>query len=197
MIELFVFRHGETLWNRATRMQGHTDTELSDLGETQACDLRGVIKDLSLERVLSSDLRRARRTAELATQGLSIPLEIHPDLREARFGQLEGLTRDEIIQREGEEFWSKWLSVAEEHMDVMAPGGETKRQVLARIRDFLRSYFERNAGLKRVGICSHGGVLARLLHSAEASPSDRLRIENCRIYRLDFIPESGRWIYRG
>ncbi len=76
-------RHGETLWNREGRLLGWTDLPLTEEGEAQARRLQGLLPALP---ALSSDLRRARRTAELA--GFSPSLA--PELREIHFGALEG-----------------------------------------------------------------------------------------------------------
>ena len=76
-------RHGETLWNREGRLLGWTDLPLTAEGEAQARRLKGALPSLP---AFSSDLLRARQTAELA--GFSPRL--YPELREIHFGALEG-----------------------------------------------------------------------------------------------------------
>ena len=82
-MELWLVRHGETLWNREGRLLGWTDLPLTAEGEAQARRLKGALPSLP---AFSSDLLRARQTAELA--GFSPRL--YPELREIHFGALEG-----------------------------------------------------------------------------------------------------------
>jgi broad specificity phosphatase PhoE len=194
-IAVYIFRHGETDWNAQRRFQGHTDIPLNDKGREQAKTLGSILKMLHLEVILSSDLSRALETARLASSGLNIPIEISKNLREAYLGEPEGKLRDEIIQFYGEDSWQKWLSVKPEDMDFAYPKGETKRQQLKRVLDFVLDYFGRHPHLKSVAISTHGGTLRRLLHFCEGAPAESIPIPNCSIYKLEFKPAEQRWIY--
>src|SRR5262252_5785166 len=79
---LFLFRHGETDWNREGRLQGHTDTPLNVTGLAQARALAESLRPHQLEAVVSSDLARARTTAQIVVKALRVPLFIEPGLRE-------------------------------------------------------------------------------------------------------------------
>jgi probable phosphoglycerate mutase len=100
---LILIRHGETAWSRAGRYTGRTDLPLTEHGERQAPALAPFLAGLRTELVLTSPLRRARRTAELA----GFEAEIEPDLSEWDYGTLEGRTEQEIGGALGTP-WSIW-----------------------------------------------------------------------------------------
>ena len=122
-IDLYLVRHGETAWSRTGRHTGRTDLPLEPEGEAQARALGDRLRDVSFAAVWSSDLRRARHTAELA----GLEPRVTPLLREYDYGEYEGLTSDEIWRRRPG--WQIYVDGC--------PGGETPAQVQARAREFL------------------------------------------------------------
>src|SRR5215213_2410221 len=99
---LLLARHGETAWNSEGRWQGHTDIALSPRGREQAVALAGRLQRLghAVARIRSSDLGRARETAEIVARTLGVTdLGVDPRLRERGFGVFEGLTREECGAR--------------------------------------------------------------------------------------------------
>src|SRR6185295_15568243 len=100
---LLLVRHGETAWNREGRFQGHTDVPLSDLGRSQARALRARLEagahahlfDDEHTAIVSSDLRRAHETAEIAFGRPGRTLHVRRELREFCYGVFEGFTRTE------------------------------------------------------------------------------------------------------
>ena len=98
-VQIYIFRHGETDWNRERRFQGHTDVPLNLKGREQALELKSHLQRLNPEIILSSDLSRALETAKIASEGMSIPIHISESLREARLGAPEGMLRDEILKK--------------------------------------------------------------------------------------------------
>jgi broad specificity phosphatase PhoE len=143
--DLYLVRHGETEWSRTGQHTGRTDLPLLPDGEEQARGLGECLRSIRFRAVWSSDLRRARRTAELA--GFE-PI-VTPLLREYDYGEYEGLTTAEIHRRR-----PGWQLFADG-----CPGGESPAQVLARARAFL-------AGLEGVegpiAAFSHGHFLRAL-----------------------------------
>jgi broad specificity phosphatase PhoE len=95
--QLLLTRHGETDWNAAGRWQGHSDTPLNEAGRRQARALAELLD--GVDAVYSSDLARARETAEIVAERLGLPVRLDPRLRERGFGSWEGLTTTEIEQR--------------------------------------------------------------------------------------------------
>ena len=88
--EAYLIRHGETDWNAEGRFQGHSDIPLNAKGIAQAVSLKASLSKISFSAALSSDLSRARQTAELILQSRSLPIIESPALRERNAGALEG-----------------------------------------------------------------------------------------------------------
>jgi broad specificity phosphatase PhoE len=138
--ELLLVRHGETDWNAAGRLQGHTDRPLSDYGREQARRLADELADESFDAIYASDLARARETAEIVAERLLLPVVLDPDLREKNWGNWEGLTSTErfgveLVGESTEQHQKRMLSalrrIAEEHPSgrvlVVTHGGSMRR----------------------------------------------------------------------
>ena len=93
---VIVVRHAETAWNRERRMQGTTDTKLSDIGHAQAEALARRLATETFSVLYSSDLSRAHDTARKIARHGQRTLQLDQRLRERAFGVFEGLTADEI-----------------------------------------------------------------------------------------------------
>jgi probable phosphoglycerate mutase len=141
---LVVVRHGETEWSLSGRHTGLTDIPLTEHGEAAARSLAPLLKTAEFALVLSSPLQRARRTCELA--GLGSRAEIDPDLLEWNYGEYEGLTPKEILDRA-----PGWMIFTHG-----CPGGESPSAVGARI-DRLIARIREVAG--NVALFAHGHVL--------------------------------------
>jgi len=143
--DLYLVRHGETAWSRSGQHTGRTDLPLEPRGEEQGRALGERLRDISFAAVWSSDLQRARRTAELAGMEPSLT----PLLREYDYGEYEGLTSDEIWrQRPG---WQIYVDGC--------PGGESPAEVQARARSFLALVADVEGS---VAAFSHGHLLRAL-----------------------------------
>jgi probable phosphoglycerate mutase len=118
--KVYVVRHGETEWSLSGQHTGVTDIPLTENGRAVARRLRPVLAEPSFQLVLTSPLRRARETCELAGLGSRAVLE--PDLREWNYGEYEGLTRKQIHAKA-----PGWMIFRDG-----CPGGETPAQVGAR-----------------------------------------------------------------
>jgi probable phosphoglycerate mutase len=141
--EVWLVRHGETEWSRDGRHTGITDLPLTPRGEEQAGLLRDRLAGASVDRVVSSPLQRAQRTAELA--GLHVD-EIDADLHEWRYGDYEGVTTPQI--RETVPGWTVWTHPC--------PGGESGAEVAARCDRVIARCRERGG---RTLLVAHGHLL--------------------------------------
>jgi len=150
MTELYLVRHGETEWSRSGQHTGTTDLELTELGRHQASRLKAPLASVHFDAVYSSPRKRARETAKLA--GFA-DVEIRDELAEWNYGELEGLTKDEIQQRFPE--WRIWSGPV--------PGGESGEEVLARLGGFVDEI--RASEHERVLAFAHGHSL-RVLNLA-------------------------------
>ena len=99
MTTILLVRHGETDWNLERRWQGHIDRPLNDVGRAQARALADRLDSEPFAAVYSSDLARARETAEIVAAAHGLPVHLDPRLREADVGEWSGLTADEIERR--------------------------------------------------------------------------------------------------
>jgi broad specificity phosphatase PhoE len=139
---LLLVRHGETDWNAEGRLQGHTDRPLSDFGRRQARQLADELEGEEIEAIYSSDLARARETAEIVGERLGLAVELDPDLREKDWGNWEGLT---AVERDRVEFV-----------------GESTEAHQERLLRALRRISERHPGEGRVLVVTHGGSMRRV-----------------------------------
>jgi broad specificity phosphatase PhoE len=155
---LLLARHGETDWNRDRRWQGHADRPLTERGRAQAEELAERLADVALDAVYSSDLRRARETAEAVARAQELVVVQLPELREVDVGSWEGLTRAGAETRFPDGF-RRWLAGGTGWDD-----GESYGEMSARVLDAVDGIARENEG-GRVLIVSHGGPI-RAIHGA-------------------------------
>ena len=90
-MEIFMVRHGETEWNRQRRLQGRTDIPLNDAGLAEARRAAKALRDVNFDRIFTSPLQRARKTAEILRGSREIPVTAEALLIEVSFGVGEGI----------------------------------------------------------------------------------------------------------
>jgi 2,3-bisphosphoglycerate-dependent phosphoglycerate mutase len=168
--EIILVRHGETVWNAEGRIQGHLDTPLNTVGLTQAAALGARFKAEPIQAIYSSDLDRAYRTAQPIAAHDNRIIQLEPRLRERLLGVLEGLTRDEAMDRQP----LAWGTFKSRRPDEPLEGGESLRAFFDRITDFLSEICERHRG-ERVLLVTHGGVLDAAYRQAVGIPLDEPR----------------------
>lgn len=164
MIRVLLVRHGESTWNAQSRWQGQADPPLSQLGERQAEEAADRLAEIaSITAVWTSDLARARRTAELIASRLGVGrVREEPRLRERDVGSWSGLTREEIEDR-----WPGYLAARR-----APPDFEGDTELLARTRAGLLAAVD-GTGSGDVLVVTHGGVVRTIERSLGAMP-DRL-----------------------
>jgi probable phosphoglycerate mutase len=154
-------RHGETAWNRATRVQGHTDIGLNETGLWQARRLAHAVADAGISAVYASDLQRAAQTAHAVAQRVGVQVVTDRDLRERHFGVFEGRTFAEIEQHWPEQA----LRWRRRDPDFGAEGGETLADFYARSVACATRLAARHPG-ETIALVAHGGVLDCLYRAA-------------------------------
>ena len=165
MTRLLLLRHGQSTWNAEDRWQGWADPPLSELGELQAGQAAERLAGAGLTAVASSDLARARRTAEILAEACGLgQLVVHPGLRERNVGAWSGLTYDEI-----DAGWPGLLALYRSGRFTRPPGGEDSEGLVARSAAALGEVAERLRG-ELVLVVTHGGVIRSLERSLGAEP---------------------------
>ncbi len=160
---LFLARHGETAWNLEQRWQGQTDVELNDAGRAQAAALAERLAAHGIARIVSSDLSRARETAEIVARRLGIDgVLLDAGLRERGYGIFEGLTRAECEAQHPEE-WARYVA---DHRHTPSRA-ELDGAVAARMQAAVaRAGIQASAIGGAVLVVSHGGSIRALIAAA-------------------------------
>lgn len=192
MKKIYVFRHGETDWNKERRLQGSTDIPLNETGRHQALKLREFFRTWPVEVFLSSDLARAKETAEIAAGELDVEFVFDPRLRETNLGQAEGLTVDEVISRFGQEAWHKWHSSGSDFGNFRFPKGESKHEHLQRVFGAIEE-FVHSTSFHAIGVATHGGAMRRLIHHLRPDLDSPVMVGNCSLYEISFEAERSLW----
>ena len=183
----FLFRHGETDWNREGRLQGHTDTLLNATGLAQAETLVERLRPHRLDAIISSDLARAWTTGRIVAEGLGIPLIGEPGLREAHIGEAEGLFWPEVKNRFGEALTERWFT----DDDAAFPGGETGLETRSRGLAALRRFVAEQP-YRRIGVSTHGAMVRQLMKHALPPGSPPAKTRNTVLYMLRYEPVGER-----
>ena len=180
MLVVYLARHGETEWNAAGRIQGHTDTPLNEAGRDQARGMLEKLRTKKIGAVVASDLTRARETAEIVARGLKLASPaVDTGLRERQLGAFEGLTRAELRER----FPAEWDAYKRDHANT-PPGGEPWEAFLERISGCVHRLAARLARKDRPAlIVTHGGVLKALVIASLETPA-LVTVPNGALYRF-------------
>ena len=167
MTLLTLIRHGETDWNRDRRIQGSTDIPLNDTGRAQARDAASTLReqlDLSSAAVspivVSSDLSRARETAEIIATELDLPSPgQYPDLRERAYGDAEGLDAAEFVRR-----WGDWHNA---EIPGAEPWPHLRERGLRALASVVRDTRRATAPVAAsVIVVTHGALIRELIRHA-------------------------------
>jgi broad specificity phosphatase PhoE len=160
--EIHLLRHGQSTWNADGRWQGHADPPLTELGAAQAREAAARLADARVERIVTSDLRRAHETAAIVGALLGLTPEPDARWRERDIGSWAGFTREEISARWPEDY----ASFRSHDAHARPGGGESDAMLRVRANAALAALRARHAGVC-VLVVTHRGI-ARML--APATP---------------------------
>ena len=152
---LVMWRHGETDYNATGRMQGHLDSDLTDVGRNQARFAVPALARFSPEIVVTSDLRRAMDTATTFTEATGVPLRVDKRLRETNLGLWQGMTSAAV-----DEQWPGARQQWQTDPTWTPPGGESRLEVAARASEVVADLDETTDDT--AVLCAHGGLIAAL-----------------------------------
>lgn len=171
-VQLVLIRHGESTWNCERRLQGFGDPPLTRKGEEQAHQLAISLKEKRIDILISSDLQRARRTAELIADVKKLNVEIRDEWREHDMGIWTGLTREEIKDKWAEEYQAYRIGSSD-----VRPGnnGETRAEFRRRIYAAYKKIEEEYSG-RVVYIVTHRGAIRVILPSYKPEHASPLNV---------------------
>jgi 2,3-bisphosphoglycerate-dependent phosphoglycerate mutase len=184
---ILAVRHGETEWNRDTRIQGHTDIPLNARGRRQAELLAQALRDEPIAAFYASDLSRALETARAVAGTRGQTVTTHTGLRERCFGRFEGQTWADLEARWPEDA----LSWRKRVPDFAPTGGESLLQLRERVVATVEALAARHPG-EQVMMVAHGGVLDILYRAAtrlELQAPRSWDLSNTAVNRLLWSPE--------
>lgn len=153
-MRLYVIRHSQTSWNIAGRAQGHTDIPLDETGKAQAQALGRAFQSVRVDRILSSDLMRARQTAQAIADATSAPIELRSALRERSFGEWEGMNYLEMLSM------ADRMALEMDWHRVKSPSGESFGDVWERLGPVIE---EIETSQENLAIVTHGGAFGILV----------------------------------
>ena len=154
MTNIYLTRHGQTEWNVVKRMQGHKNSDLTELGQKQAAALGLALKDIQIDKIYCSSSQRTLDTARLIKGNRNIEIIPTDDLMEISLGCWEGHTFDEVEAQYPEKFDNFW-----NHPEKYVPiDGETFEDVRNRTAKVMKLIAEKENG-KNILVVTHGIVL--------------------------------------
>ncbi|HHV13572.1 MAG TPA: histidine phosphatase family protein [Clostridiales bacterium] len=187
MVNLYLIRHG-----RQNSTLCNTDVPLSQEGIAQCELLRERLTKYRLDAIYSSDMLRARQTAEIINEAFGLPHGIRAEFREISFGLMEGKT-DEYNDEHFREFYEEQSRLIE---DIPYPGGENGTSVYERAMPVLQELAR--SGKKDILIVTHGGVIRSILAALFGRNQARrflfaTSLENASITQLRYDLENDRF----
>lgn len=185
----YIFRHGQTDWNTIKRCQGHTNTDLNQIGIIEANNLAEKMASIPLEIMYSSDLSRAFNTAKIVAEKRQLKIVTDPRLREMDYGEAEGMLVSDIKARYGEDFFSRLHSFKKSDEEIGFPGGESRKKSRERLEGLIQEIIA-NTDYQHIGIATHGGALRNILHHYLPLDAPVLPIPNCVLYRMIYSTDS-------
>ncbi|HUB92506.1 MAG TPA: histidine phosphatase family protein [Candidatus Saccharimonadales bacterium] len=185
MAKLFVFRHGQTAYNRNRIFTGWHDSELTEDGIRECEDVARQLRGEKPTKAYTSDLKRAQHTLYiiLGTEKDRVPVIIDPRIKERNYGELNGRSKAETERKYPKEYplWHR-------SYDVPPPGGESIKDVEKRVVSFLDEMIPKLKKDDVVFISVHGNSLRPIRRYFEGiSVEEMCSFEHVpgRVYRYD------------
>ena len=179
LTRLILIRHGQSVWNAENRFTGWTDVDLSEKGVLEAKEAGEELREQRIDVVHTSDLIRAKRTAEIvmSSNAVSEGISTKSDwrLNERNYGDLQGLNKAETAEKHGSEQVHIWRR----SFDVAPPGGESLEMTAERTIPYFEDEIlpDLESGMN-VLVSAHGNSLRSIvMHIEKISPEDIVSFE--------------------
>lgn len=179
---IYLARHGETDWNVEQKIQGHSDIALNANGVAQASDFAKVLTDVHFDAAFSSDLSRAKRTAEIALQERKIVVTTTELLREQTWGDFDGIYIEEYRERLKDQIAElQKLENDDEKLHFrMHESVETKAESASRALTFIREVSLAYPDSTVLIVC-HGALMRNIMMTLRIGTYDELDYGNVEI----------------
>ncbi|MCD4526262.1 histidine phosphatase family protein [Nocardioides sp. cx-173] len=187
---LVLLRHGRTAWNHALRVQGQLDVELDDVGREQAATAARALAKLTPSLLWSSDLVRARVTADAVAEATGLRATYDERLREFHLGERQGLTHDEYAALDPAGF-AQFRSGRYDAAPGAEPTGDVRRRMSAVLGELLAALGPGETGVA----VSHGAAIRVATGAMLGWPEEQFHslrgVDNCGWVVLEEHPEAG------
>lgn len=185
MLKIILVRHGETENNCAGVYCGWSDISLTEKGFMQAKKVSEKLKEEDFDCIISSDLDRTMKTAEIINKHHHVKIILETNLREMNFGLWEGLSYREIKEKYPKELkeWEK------DWMDYATPSGESVKQMYERVTKAMDKIIHKNESGNILIVSHAGSIRAILAHLIGRGMKDywKYKIDNCAICIIEII----------
>ena len=178
MTDIYIVRHGQSQSNLDNIFAGHLNADLSDIGKKQAELLRGYFKNIHIDKIISSDLKRAYNTILPTAREHGLTVIKNKNLREIFAGEWEGVKFDVLSEKYKEEY-SLWRT---DIAKSVCTGGESVAEVAKRITEEIKNIAKENDG-KTVVIATHATPIKALFSIYKTGSADNMK-------NLDWIPNA-------
>ena len=178
---IWLIRHAQSVANRDRIIQGHLDTDLTDLGYEQA-RLTGLYFEenkeaFQIKHIFASDLKRTQQTGKFISDNLGIPIQIDPSLREAFFGKWEGI-HSPTLALEDQENYGKWMNNKRWRPEWCESFDSLQKRGVQAIENIARN------NLGNTVIVTHGGIIHSFALSLTQNLGEDPTVHNCGITKL-------------
>ena len=183
--QFFFLRHGQTDWNREGRYQGITDAPLNDTGVAQAHAAAAALMDSNIDRIITSPMMRALKTAAIVAEAINRPIHIERGIRERNFGSFDGLIIREVKARHG-------LPSDQNSRAIMPADADSWDEIFERVPPVIARWMTNHAG-EALLFVAHGGVFDAI-HADLVGP--RVGSESKHASPYVFAPTQSGWQFK-
>lgn len=189
-MELYAIRHGQSAANAIQAHAGWAQVPLTELGREQAAKTGELLKGMEFDRVIVSDLLRAKETAQIALPGRDF--ELDPRLRETNVGSLQGRRVVDLTAELGEGYVRRRLA-----RDYRVYGGEDTHAHYDRVAEFMKDLESAPEDARIAAVCHEGTIMAMLCYVLHTDiPRNIIHVANCAVCAFKFgngVWELGEW----
>ena len=184
---IYLIRHGESLANLQKKFLGHGDWDLTENGYKQAECAASYFKDIQVDAIYSSDLQRAKHTADAIAKLKGLEVTPTSRLREIYGGEWEFKTFDELADTDTDGLWQVWKDM--ESADVICRGGESITELLVRVYSALEE-IARSHDKETVVVATHATVIRVMIQILKFKTMSQMNrnpwVANASITKLVF-----------